>query len=389
VNPERLLPDLATWPPLVVVVGGGGVGKTTLAASLGVASAEAGTDTLVMTFDPSLRLKDALGVGEDEARRDEVTVDLAPLGLAPDAPVGRLAASLLDARRTFDGLVTRYAPDPEARQRILGNRFYAHLAGSLGGILEYMAVERLFEVAAAGRYGRVILDTPPTRQALDFLDAPRRIMSFLDSGALRIALKPWFDSEGRLRSVRRLGFLGRGFEEFLDRVVGLDLLRDMAEFFQAFAPLYDGFRSRAHEVERLLRAQDTRFVLVSGPGEARVADTLFFARKLEESRMRLGPVVVNRIHPRLLATADPASGPEPHASGPTAAPGGAPFPAGEDDGVALLAWLGERDAAGLENLASLLAGRQLVRLPLLPGEPDDLPALADFARLFATQLARS
>src|SRR6185369_10006099 len=131
--------------PLTIVVGSGGVGKTTLAASLGVLSARAGRDTLVMTFDPSMRLKQALGVGE-EARLREVPVAL-------DAP-GRLDASLLDARQTFDRLVERYAPDEESRARILGNRFYQHLSGSLGGILEYMAVERLFEVAADGRYAQ-------------------------------------------------------------------------------------------------------------------------------------------------------------------------------------------------------------------------------------------
>lgn len=129
--------------PLLIFVGAGGVGKTTLAAAAGVVSARAGRDTLVMTFDPSLRLKDALGVGQ-EAKEHAVRVDL-------EAP-GELHASLLDARRTFDRLVERYAPDPEARDRVLGNRFYQHLSGGLGGILEYMAVERLFEVAAAGRY---------------------------------------------------------------------------------------------------------------------------------------------------------------------------------------------------------------------------------------------
>jgi len=143
--------------PLVVVVGSGGVGKTTLAASMGVLSARAGRDTLVMTFDPSLRLKDALGVGE-EAKLQEMPVPL-------DAP-GRLYASLLDARQTFDRLIQRYAQEEEASRRILENRFYQQLSGTLSGILEYMAVERLFEVEAEGRYAQVILDTPPTRQAL-------------------------------------------------------------------------------------------------------------------------------------------------------------------------------------------------------------------------------
>jgi anion-transporting ArsA/GET3 family ATPase len=365
--------DTAGWPPLVIVVGGGGVGKTTLAAALALRSAQSGTDTLVMTFDPSLRLKDALGVGEAEARRDEVTVPLAGLG---GRGSGTLAASLLDARRTFDGLIERHAPDPAARQRILGNRYYQQLAGSLAGILEYMAVERLFEVSTSRPYGRIILDTPPTRQALDFLEAPQRIVGFLDSGALRIALKPWFDERGHLRATRRLGPLGRGLEGFLDRVVGLDLLRDMGEFFQAFAPLFDGFRARARRVEALLRSAETQFVLVSGPGEGRIPDTLFFARRLEEAGMHLGPIVVNRLHPRFAAAAETLANPR--------------HGAGDVDGRTLLAWLGERDARGLTALRALLPPeRPLVALPLLPGEPSDLAGLDAVGRRFELALASS
>jgi anion-transporting ArsA/GET3 family ATPase len=305
-----------------------------------------------------------------------VPVDLASLGIATGAahgPMGRLDASLLDARRTFDRLVARYAPDDAARDRILGNRFYQHLSGSLGGILEYMAVERLFEVATSGRYEQVILDTPPTRQALDFLEAPRRIVDFLDSGALRVALKPWFDEEGRLKAAARWGGLGRRAERFLDEVVGLDLLRDMAEFFHAFAPLFAGFRERALAVEALLAAERTRFVLVSGPGEERIPDTLFFARRLEQAGYRLGPIVVNRVHPRF----DPA----PRAVARAAADPCRP------DGGELLAWLGERDRRGLAELAALLPGRPLVSLPLLVGEPTDLPALAALGEDLERRLA--
>ncbi len=333
--------------PLVIVVGSGGVGKTTLAAALALTSAERGDDTLVMTFDPSLRLKDALGVGDD-ARDREVPVECG-------AP-GRLDASLLDARRTFDRLVERYAPDESARRRILENRYYDHLAGNLAGILEYMAVERLYEVHTAGRYRRVVLDTPPTRQALDFLEAPTRIVSFLDSGALRIALKPWFDERGHLRGASRFGLLGRGLEALLDRLVGLELLRDMAEFFQAFGPLFDGFRSRALEVHRLLASEETRFVLVSGPGEERVADTMFFARRLIESGYRLGPVIVNRVHPRL--DAEPATS------------------AAAERAADVLRWLGERDAAGVARLRGLLPEYEVLDLPMLPDAPVDLGTLA-------------
>ncbi len=360
--------------PLVIVVGSGGVGKTTLAAALGVVSAlggpgRPGRDTLVMTFDPSLRLKDALGVGE-AARDREVAVDLSGLEAAAGAggAPGRLDASLLDAGRTFDRLVARYAPDEAARERILENRYYRHLSGGLAGVLEYMAVERLFEVVAEDRHRQVILDTPPTRQALDFLEAPERIVRFLDSGMLGIALKPWFDERGRLKAASKLGFVGRRFERFLDDAVGLELLRDMAEFFQAFEPLYEGFRRRARKVEALLRSEQTLFVLVAGPGEEGIPDVLFFARRLEEAGYRLGPVVVNRVHPR----ADREPPPLPADPADAAA---------KLDGRALLAWLGERDRHGVERLHALLGPRRpLAALPLLPAEPTGLAALRDLGR---------
>lgn len=346
--------------PLIVVVGGGGVGKTTLAAALGLASAREGTDTLVMTFDPSARLKDALGVGE-AARDHEVRVGA--------NTAARLDASLLDARATFDRLVRRYAPDDASCGRILDNRFYHHLAGHLAGILEYMAVERLFEVNAERRYARVILDTPPTRQALDFLEAPGRMIAFLESGALKLALRRWFDDHGHLRATAHLMGIGRGVEALLDHVVGLELLRDMAEFFQIWAPLYDGFAERAQQVQALLKARSTLFVLVTGPGEERIADALFFARRLTEAGHRLGPIVVNRLHPRLAPLPEPAAD-------------------DGDSGLKLLAWLGERDARGVEALRSLLSADDLlVDLPLLPEEPTGLGALEALGALFLERLA--
>lgn len=344
--------------PLVVVVGAGGVGKTTVAAALGVVSGREGEATLVETFDPSRRLKDALGVGEG-ARDRAVEVAL-------PACKGQLFASLLDAGGAFDRLVERYAPDDLARRRILNNRFYRHLSGSLAGVLEYMAVERLFELQEEKRWGRIILDTPPTAQALDFLDAPERIVAFLDSGALRIALKPWFDDRGRLRPTRRLGVLGRGVEKFFDTVVGLELLRDMAEFFQAFAPLFEGFRARALAVQELLRRPQTVFVLVASPAQARIPDTLFFARKLAERGFRLRAVVINRIHPLL-----------PLAPGEVAP--------GWGEQRRLLEWLGERDAHGVAALRALLGRVPVVELPWLEDEPSSLFALEGFAEVLASR----
>jgi len=346
--------------PLVVVVGSGGVGKTTLAAAIGLRSARSGRDTLVMTFDPSLRLKDALGVTE-EARDREVAVPVEEARAAG----GRLDASLLDARRTFDRLVERYAPDDDARRRILGNRFYRHLAGTLSGVLEYMAVERLFEVAKEGRYAQVILDTPPTRQALDFLEAPSRIVGFLESGALKIALKDWFDEDGHLKAATGWKFLDRKLEGLLDRVIGLDFLREMLEFFQSFGPLYDGFRERAGEVEELLKSDRTLFLLVAGPGEERIPDTLFFARRLQEAGYRLGPIVVNRMHPAFPQEEERFVGLPPEAAAGCST-----------DGRRLFAWLGAEDRKGMEQLRSLVSAEQpVIALPLQPEEPTDLEAL--------------
>jgi anion-transporting ArsA/GET3 family ATPase len=343
--------------PLTIVVGSGGVGKTTLAAAMAADEAVNGNDTLVMTFDPSLRLKDALGVDADP-ETNEIQVPL--------EADGELWASLLDARRTFDTLIDRYAPDDAARQRILTNRFYDHLSGSLAGVLEYMASERLFEVASYGKYERVILDTPPTRQALDFLGAPERIVAFLESGALRIALKPWFDANGNFKAMAKFGIIGRNIEAFFDRMVGMELLRDMAELFQAFAPLYDGFVEPALDVQKMLRSDETIFTLVSGPGEQRVADTLFFARKLTESGYRLGPIVVNRVHPKI---------------------DDAPKVVNLDDGRGLLAWLGRRDHEGVAQLRELLGdSHPLVVVPLRPDEPTNLESLAELGALLREQL---
>jgi len=310
-----------------------------------------------MTFDPSLRLKDTLGVG-DEARDRAVAVET--------GTSGRLEASLLDARRVFDRLVERYAPDDEARDRILKNRFYERLAGHLSGILEYMAVERLFEVASDERYDRIVLDTPPTRQALDFLEAPERIVSFLDSGAMRIALKPWFDDQGKLRATSRLFGLGKRIEDYLDRIVGLELLRQMAEFFQAFEPLFDGFKGRALKVQELLRSSETEFMLVSRPGEGSTPETMFFARQLEQAGYRLGRVVLNRIHPELPPVAE--------------TPG-----LTDSEGVRLLRWLGERDQAGVDEIRDLLPRNPLVGVPLLPSAPAELGALSVIGNLLTGQ----
>ncbi len=329
---------------LTVVAGPGGVGKTTLAAALGAAAAAAGHTTLVMTFDPSLRLRQALGLGN--------TMEDGAIPV-PGGHGGRLHVSLLDARATFDGVIRRHTADEASRRRILENRFYKDLAGSLAGVLEYMAMERLLEVAEENRYARIVLDTPPAQNALDLLDAPRRVVSFLDSGAVRLALRPWFDQSGRLRPAARLGPLGRGAESFLDRVVGLDLLRDMAEFFQAFAPLYAGFRERAERVTGLLTSSDTGFLLVTTPRPERVGATLFFARALRERSHALRGVLANQVT---------GLGEVP------VTPGGAL--------CQVLSYLGETERRALGGLQDLLGeGTPLWTAPLMAAPPIGAEAL--------------
>jgi anion-transporting ArsA/GET3 family ATPase len=312
-----------------------------------------------MTFDPSLRLKDALGVG-DSARDRAVRVK-------SDTP-GRLEVILLDARSTFDRLIERYAPDEAAAKRIYGNRFYRELAGNLAGILEYMAVERLFEVASERSYDRVILDTPPTRQALEFLEAPDRIVSFLDSSAIKIALKPWWEAGGGIRRMP-MRLAAKGVEGVAGRLVGPRLLGDMLEFFRAFAPLYDGFRARADQVRNLLQEKETLFTLVSGPGADRIPDTMFFARKLRERGHRVGPIVVNQVHPQ--------------ADRRTVGQAASELKAGLD----LLAHLGERDHRGLVSLRKLLRkGEPLAVVPLRAAPPDSLAALEELGMELLAQL---
>ena len=343
---------------LLVVVGAGGVGKTTLAAALGLRSARAGASTLVMTFDPSLRLKDALGVG-DSAKDRAVRVK--------SDTRARLDVILLDARTTFDRLIERYAPDEAAAKRIYTNRFYRELAGNLAGILEYMAVERLFEVASERSYDRIILDTPPTRQALDFLEAPDRIVNFLDSGAIKIALKPWWESGGGIKGIP-MRLAAKGVEGIADRLLGVRLLGDMLEFFRAFAPLYDGFRERAEQVRRLLREPETLFLVVSGPGEDRIPDTMFFARKLKESGHRVGPIVVNQVHP---------------AVGRAGGLADSQFA----EGLELFEFLGQRDQRGIESLRKLLSrGEPLVVVPLKASPPNDLAELEELGEELVAQV---
>jgi anion-transporting ArsA/GET3 family ATPase len=299
-SPAEGLLDELQERRVLVVCGSGGVGKTTTAAALGLRAALAGRRVLVCTIDPSRRLATSLGLEKLSGKPRQM--DLQRFGPALG---GSLHAMVLDTKRTFDEIVTRYAPDEVSRRRILTNRLYKQVSAALVGSHEYMAMEKLLELSEADRFDLVVLDTPPTRHALDFLEAPDRLMSFLDTSILRFFLKPYFVA-GRLtlKVATRTGAVAL---KLADRFLGLQFLQDLSEFFLAFGGMYDGFKERAARVHALLRDPCSGFLLVAGPSPAALDEVLFFHRRLDEKKMPFLGFVVNRVHPDPAAV--PAAGP--------------------------------------------------------------------------------
>ncbi len=278
---------------VLVTVGTGGVGKTTVAAALALAAAREGKRALVMTIDPARRLADALGTGPlDHDAREVPAERLRALGAREG---GSLWALMLDTKRTFDELVERLAPDPAARERIFANPIYRNLSDALAGSREYSATEKLLQVCAEGRFDLVVLDTPPAAHALDFLDAPRRLSGFLDGQFIKLLAHP-AAVVGRA-SLR----LFRGGSELvlraLERLTGLEFLGAISEFLLAFEELLSGFSARAREVERLLRDPSCGFVLVAGPDLAQARRAEAFWERLSAEAIHLVGLVMNRVHP--------------------------------------------------------------------------------------------
>ncbi|MCC6850193.1 MAG: ArsA family ATPase [Deltaproteobacteria bacterium] len=273
---------------LLVCVGSGGVGKTTTAAALGVAAARHGRRTAVLTIDPARRLRDALGISALGGAPHRV-----PLGRRP--PGGSLDAMVLDTKRTFDELIERYAPTRAAAERVFTNRIYESVSTALAGAQEYMAMERLHALAGSGDYDLLVVDTPPTQHALDFLEAPERLIALLTSRAAAILQNPSviLAREGSRLAQAALGAVLRGLERF----TGFELLRDVAEFVGGLEEFSAGFHERAASVARFLRAPETAFVLVTTPESARVAETLAFHRELVRAGLPFAGFVVNRALP--------------------------------------------------------------------------------------------
>jgi anion-transporting ArsA/GET3 family ATPase len=283
--------DLVSSHGVLVCCGSGGVGKTTIAAVIALEGARQGRNTCVITIDPAKRLADALGL---EALSDAPSEIPRPRWDDDHSakPDGELSAMMLDTKSTFDHLVTGNATTPEQAERILDNRFYRNVSGALGGTQEYMAMEKLHELHDRGNFDLIVIDTPPTRHALDFLEAPRRLLRLLDNRIFRMLMMP-------TRAYLRVASVAvQTFLRTVARVVGSEAIDDVVQFFRAFEGMEAGFRDRAVAVETLLAAPETGFVLVTSPRRDAMEEAEFFSRQLERNGQKIDALIVNRVHPR-------------------------------------------------------------------------------------------
>lgn len=269
---------------ILVCVGTGGVGKTTVSAALGLLAAEYGRRTLVLTIDPARRLADALGIASlgNEPQR----VDL------PHLP-GEYSAMMLDTKHTFDQLIERIAKDGEARARILDNPIYQHATESLSGTSEYAAMEKVLELSESGHYDLIVVDTPPAQHALDFLEAPQRLIEFLDSRLVKVLVQPAM-AAGRF-GMQLFQRPIHAVLSLIERITGVGFLEDLSEFLLAIDDLSDGFKARADRIQDALRGDHAGFVLIAGPGPESVVNAQLFVAQLDRIRIPLRGVVVNRM----------------------------------------------------------------------------------------------
>jgi anion-transporting ArsA/GET3 family ATPase len=365
--------ELLEGKRVCICAGSGGVGKTTTSAAIAAGMAARGKKVCVLTIDPAKRLADSLGL--PELGNEERQVDPALFSEAGvETESGELWAMMLDAKATFDELVRRHAPDEETRDRILDNRIYQQLSAALAGSQEYMAMEKLFEVYAEDRYDLLVLDTPPTRNALDFLDAPRRLTQFIEGRALQVFMRP---------TGLGMRVFGRGTTvafSVLRRVTGVEVLEDLSEFFQAFSGMVGGFRERARRVNELLANPETCFLVVCGPQGEPVTEAVYFHRKLVEANLPFGGVIVNKVHYEL----------GPPDEGGRLAHEFAEALGDEDVAARVLAnfedyrALAARDCRNIERLIAEMRARAVIQVPYLDEDVHDLAGLMEINRyLFA------
>ncbi|WP_438486816.1 ArsA family ATPase [Streptomyces sp. S186] len=327
---DALLDDVRTR--IVVCCGSGGVGKTTTAAALGVRAAERGRKVVVLTIDPARRLAQSMGISElDNVPRQVKGVD--------ESAGGELHAMMLDMKRTFDEIVEGHA-DAERARAILENPFYQSLSAGFAGTQEYMAMEKLGQLRAGDEWDLIVVDTPPSRSALDFLDAPKRLGSFLDGKFIRVLMAP-----AKVGGRAGMKFLNVGMSMMtgtLSKLMGGQLLRDVQTFVAAMDTMFGGFRTRADATYRLLQAPGTAFLVVAAPERDALREAAYFVERLAAEQMPLAGLVLNRVHgsgaaqlsaERALAAAEalteelPDSAPDDAPNSPSHEAGSAPDPA--------------------------------------------------------------
>ena len=283
------LTELADRRQTIICAGPGGVGKTTCAAAIALQGARSGRRACVVTIDPAKRLADALGV--KALSNDAHRVEGWSAGGDGPAAGGELWALMLDTKTTFDDVVRRHAASDDQAEAILANKLYRNISGALGGTQEYMAMEKLYELHDAGRFDLIVVDTPPTRHALDFLDAPGRLLRFLNNRIFRLLMMP------TRASIRAIGVATQMFLRTISKVVGGAVVSDAVAFFAAFEGMEQGFRDRAARVQQLLTDPGTAFLVVAAPRRDAVAEATYFADRLMESAGRVEALVVNRMFP--------------------------------------------------------------------------------------------
>jgi len=345
----------------IVCAGSGGVGKTTTAAVLAMEAARRGRRAVVVTIDPAKRLADTLGIGS--LSNDPKKID----GPWP----GELWAMMLDTKSTFDNLVTTYSEDPKQAERILANPFYRNISGALSGTQEYMAGEKLYELHQNADYDLIVVDTPPTRNALDFLDASRRLTRFLDHRLFKMLMAP---TRAYMKAVN---VAAQAFVRTVGKVVGSEVLDDALAFFQAFEGMEAGFRERAAAVQSLLSSDETAYVLVASPRADTVEEAAYFARKLAQTHLPVEALIVNRMHPRF----GEGRGDADRARAETLA--------GSAIGslyanLADFRQMADEEEGELAGLAEQVAPAPVVRVPFLADDVHDLGTLTEIgSHLFA------
>ena len=368
--------ELLAGKRVCVCGGSGGVGKTTTSAAVALGMAAEGAKVAVVTIDPAKRLANALGLQEleNEPRR----VEPERLTGAPSAFKGELWAMMLDPKRTFDELIERVAADPERAEEIKRNRVYRELSTAVSGSQEFTAVAKLYELDRDGDFDLLVLDTPPSRNALDFLDAPTRLTSFLEGRALKAFIRP---------TGLGMRVLGRGAAPLLGalrRVTGVDLVGDLTTFFGLLGDMTEAFSERARGVERLLKAPTTAFLLVTSAQQAAIDEAIWFRRTLTEGGLPFAGVIVNRVHHDILGEAEPehlVTGLDAELTGDLAARVAENFFDYHR--------LAQRDARNVARLRDELGDQPLLVVPHLDDDVHDIEGLLRVRRyLFASDAER-